>query len=344
MMLPIGMAVVSMVTHLRDGRTDTNFATALMLGIAYASSIGSVSTIIGTPPNAFMVGYLADNHDIAIGFGQWMLVGVPLAVVFLVLAWFVLTRLVYPPAISRIPGGRDLVRRELRDMGPVSRGEWTVLAVFVGAAFCWIVVPLLADTATVGEALPWLGRVSDAGIAMLAAVLLFVIPVDGRRGTAALDWDTAVQLPWGILLLFGGGLSLSSQFEATGLSEWIGERVGLLSAVPGWVLILTVALLVLLLTELTSNTATATIFVPILAGVALGMGLDVLTLVVPAALAASLAFMLPVATPPNAIAFGSGYLRIGQMVRAGLWLNIIAVVLTMAVMYTVAAWVFSLSL
>ncbi|MFD0773730.1 SLC13 family permease [Streptomonospora algeriensis] len=342
MMLPIGLSVLGLVNQLGEGKGDANFATALMLGIAYSASIGSVSTLIGTPPNAFMAGYLSQNHGIEVGFGQWMLVGLPLAAVFLVVAWLLLTRVIYPPGISELPGGRQLIRDQLHEMGPMSRGEWTVLTVFVCAAAAWVLVPLMADTAAIADALPWLADISDAGIAMAVAVALFLIPVKPREGVAALDWQTALQLPWGILLLFGGGISLSVQFEESGLSSWIGERVGLLSAVPAWVVVLIVAALVLLLTELTSNTATANIFLPVLAGVAVGLNLDIMLLVVPAALAASLAFMLPVATPPNAIAFGSGYIRIGQMVRAGVWLNICSVVLIMGTMYGIAYWVFSM--
>ncbi|GAB3439720.1 DASS family sodium-coupled anion symporter [Streptomonospora sediminis] len=342
MMLPIGLSVLGLVNQLGDGKGDANFATALMLGIAYSASIGSVATLIGTPPNAFMAGYLSQTHQIEVGFGQWMMVGLPLAAVFLVVAWLVLTRLVYPPGIRTLPGGRRLVLDQLHEMGPMSRGEWTVLAVFVCAAASWVGIPLLADTALIGDALPWLANISDAGIAMAVAVALFLIPVKPRKGVAALDWPTALELPWGILLLFGGGIALSVQFEESGLSNWIGERVGLLSGVPAWLIVLIVVALVLLLTELTSNTATANIFIPVLAGVAVGLGMDIMLLVVPAALAASLAFMLPVATPPNAIAFGSGYIRIGQMVKAGIWLNAIAVVLIMAAMYGIAFWVFSL--
>ncbi|ASU82099.1 anion transporter [Nocardiopsis gilva YIM 90087] len=338
MMLPIGAAVIAMVAQLRDGRTDPNFATALMLGIAYSSSIGSVSTLIGTPPNALMVGYLAENHGITIGFGQWMMVGLPLAAVFLVLTWVVLTKLVFPPRVEAFTegaDGRELIRSELRAMGPVSRGEFLVLLVFVGAALAWVFVPLLADS-PVGATLPWLGSISDAGIAMAVAVLLFVIPVDRRMSARLLDWESVTKLPWGILLLFGGGLSLSTQFGESGLSEWIGAGVGALSTVPVWVLVLAVAALVLLLTELTSNTATAATFLPVMGGVAVGMGMDVMTLIVPAVLASSLAFMLPVATPPNAIVFGSGHVTIAQMMRGGIWLNLIALFLILVVMYGIA--------
>ncbi|NED97786.1 DASS family sodium-coupled anion symporter [Phytoactinopolyspora alkaliphila] len=344
MMLPIGLSVLALVMQVGDGKGDTNFATALMLGIAYSASIGSVSTLIGTPPNALMRGYLSENHGITIGFGQWMAVGVPLAAVFLFIAWLILTRVVYPPKIKELAGGRELIRSELHKLGPISRGEWTVLAVFVAAALSWVVIPLAADNESIAGALPWLDNISDGGIAMAVAVALFLIPVDGKKGIAALDWDTAVKLPWGILILFGGGLSLSSQFSGSGLSAWIGERVGGLDALPVWVLILTITALVLLLTELTSNTATAAVFLPIMGGVAVGLGMDVMALVVPTALAATLAFMLPVATPPNAIAFGSGHVTIAQMIRGGVWLNVVSLVLVLFAMYGLATWVFGLSL
>jgi sodium-dependent dicarboxylate transporter 2/3/5 len=344
MMLPIGLSVLALVVQVGDGKGDTNFATALMLGIAYSASIGSVSTLIGTPPNALMRGYLSENHGITIGFGQWMAVGVPLALVFLFVAWLLLTRMVYPPKIKELAGGRDLIRAELHKLGPISRGEWTVLAVFVAAALSWVFIPLAADNEAIADAMPWLGNISDGGIAMAVAVALFLIPVDGKKGIAALDWDTAVKLPWGILILFGGGLSLSSQFSGSGLSAWIGERVGGLGDIPVWALILAITALVLLLTELTSNTATAAVFLPIMGGVAVGLGLDVMVLVIPTALAATLAFMLPVATPPNAIAFGSGYVTIGQMIRGGIWLNTVSLVLVLLAMYGLAGWVFGLSL
>ncbi|GAA1112844.1 SLC13 family permease [Nocardiopsis composta] len=343
MMLPIGVAVIGMVAQLRDGKTDPNFATALMLGIAYSSSIGSVATLIGTPPNALMAAYLAEEQGIRIGFGQWMMVGLPLAAVFLVIAWFVLTKVVFPPAIKKLEGGRELIRGELRAMGPASTAEKLVLLVFVCAAAAWVGIPLLAE-GPVGAALPWLAQISDAGIAMTVAVVLFIIPAGGGRRTRLLDWDTAVQLPWGILLLFGGGLSLSAQFSDTGLSEWIGQMVGGLAGIPVWLLVLIVAALVLLLTELTSNTATAATFLPVMGGVAVGMNMDVMVLIVPAIIAATMAFMLPVGTPPNAIVFGSGHVTIQQMMRGGLILNLVALVLIMALMYTIAGQVLGFTL
>ena len=341
MMLPVGLSVIAVIAQFRGGRTDANFATALMLGIAYAASIGSVSTLIGTPPNVLMVGYLSETHGIHIGFGQWMMAGVPLAVVFMLVAWFVLTR-VFPPQIKKVEGAQELIREELAKLGAMSRGEKLVLAIFFFAAISWIFAPMLADIDAVANVAPWLGDVTDAGIAMTVAVLLFLVPVDKR--TPLMDWDTAVKLPWGILLLFGGGLAISAQFTDSGLSEWVGNQVAFLSGVPVWVLILAVAALVLFLTELTSNTATAATFLPIMGGVALGMDIDVLGLVVPVALAATMAFMLPVATPPNAIAFGSGYVKIGEMIKGGLWLNLVALLAIVGTMYGLMTWALGISL
>ena len=340
MMLPVGLSVIALIAQFRGGRTDANFATALMLGIAYSSSIGSVATLIGTPPNVLMVGYLA-TQDIHIGFGQWMMAGVPLAVVFMFIAWFVLTR-VFRPKVKRVEGAQELIREELGKMGPMSRGEKLVLAVFAFAALSWIFVPMLADMGAVANAAPWLGNVSDAGIAMTVAVLLFVLPVDRR--TPLMEWDTAVKLPWGVLLLFGGGLAISAQFTDSGLSMWVGNQVSFLSGVPTWLLILVVAAVVLFLTELTSNTATAATFLPIMGGVAMGMEIDQLALVVPVALAATMAFMLPVATPPNAIAFGSGFVKIGEMIKGGLWLNMTALLLILGTMYGLMTWALGVSL
>ena len=310
----------------------SNFGTALMLGIAYAASIGSLSTIIGTPPNTLMVGYLADAHGIEIGFGQWMLVGVPLAVVLLALCWFLLTKLLFKPEISEIPGGKELINGELRKLGPMSSGEKRVLAIFVLAALSWVFVPVFFDPAPI----------SDSGIAMAVGLLLFFCPAGAERGVRLLDWDSAVKLPWGVLLLFGGGLALSSQFSSSGLTEWIGTQAETLGGLPVVLVVLVMAGGILLLTELTSNTATAATFLPVAGGVAMGLGIDPMLLAIPVALAATCAFMLPVATPPNAIAFGSGYVTIGQMIRGGIWLNIISVVLITLTTMTLAVWVFGL--
>jgi sodium-dependent dicarboxylate transporter 2/3/5 len=357
MMIPIGVSVLVLVTdinatadlhahpddpdhaehheqRLRDAVIESDFGTALILGIAYAASIGSLATIIGTPPNTLLVGYLREAHGISIGFGQWMLVGLPLAAVFLAIAWALLTKVLFRPEIDDIPGGRRLIDDEIHALGPASTAEKRVAAVFALAATAWVVTPLVWPDST---------PITDAGIAMVAAFLLFVLPAGAQRGVRVLPWHTAEKLPWGVLLLFGGGLALSAQFGSSGLTEWIGEQTAGLGGLPVVLMLVILTAGIIFLTELTSNTATAATFLPVAGGVALGIGVDPLLLAIPVALAATCAFMLPVATPPNAIAFGSGYVTIGQMVRGGLWLNLIGIVLITGVVLTIAAWVFSIA-
>ncbi|WP_165984547.1 DASS family sodium-coupled anion symporter [Streptomyces sp. YIM 98790] len=345
MMLPIGVAVLGLMAQLGDGRRDPNFATALMLGIAYAATIGSLATVIGTPPNTLLRGFVDENLGIRISFFQWMQFGVPLSAVFLVIAWLVLTKVVFRPGTEEVPGGRELIAARRRELGPISRPQWTVLAVFLGAAASWVVFPQLHDV------WPWTQRIDDSVIALVAALLLFTLPVGPQARTRALAWEDTRELPWGILLLFGGGLALSASFSrddgqggTTGLGPWIGERVTGLDAWPVLLFVVAIAVLVLFLTELTSNTATVATFLPIMAGVAGGLGMDPMLLLIPVAVAASCAFMLPVATAPNALVFASGQVTIGQMVRAGVWLNLIGVVLLTLALYTIGIGVFSLRL
>ncbi|MCT1591168.1 SLC13 family permease [Kocuria palustris] len=352
MMLPIGISVLLLVNKTSDAIDDpvdadeeaaatpvkSNFGTALMLGIAYAASIGSLGTIIGTPPNTLLVGYMASEHDVQIGFGQWMIVGVPLAVVLMAACWFLLTKVLFKPEIDEIPGGRKLIDDELAKLGTTSAGERRVLVIFVLAALAWVFVPLVTD---------WVGAdtppITDAGIAMTVGVLLFLLPAGAARGVRLLDWDSALKLPWGVLLLFGGGLALSAQFSSSGLTEWIGDVASGLGGLPVVLLVVLFAAGILFLTELTSNTATAATFLPVAGGIAMGMGMDPLLLAIPVALAATCAFMLPVATPPNAIAYGSGYVSIPQMIKGGIWLNLFGLVLNTAVTMTLAVWVFGIA-
>ncbi|MFC7960771.1 SLC13 family permease [Rhodococcoides kroppenstedtii] len=352
MMIPIGVSVLVLVLDIGaeagvgsdaedasdEPRTSSaesvteavvksNFGTALMLGIAYAASIGSLGTIIGTPPNTLLVGYL-QGEGIDIGFLDWMIAGVPLAVILLVIAWFLLTHVLFRPEIDDIPGGRELIADELGKLGPMATAEKRVAAVFAAAAGSWVAVPLVFDEPPV----------SDAGIALIAAALLFLLPGGSAPGVRLLDWETAVKLPWGVLLLFGGGLALSTQFQRSGLTDWIGSVAAGLDTIPVIALVVVATAATIFLTEITSNTATAATFLPLAGGVALGMGLDPLVLTVPVALAATCAFMLPVATPPNAVSYASGYVTIGQMMRGGLWLNVIAIGLITAFSYTLFAW------
>jgi solute carrier family 13 (sodium-dependent dicarboxylate transporter), member 2/3/5 len=352
MMLPIGLSVLQLAFDRVKGGPDGDdltgagapiFATCLMLGIAYAASIGSLATLIGTPPNLFMAGFVEQSYDISIGFGQWMLVGLPLSVVFLTITYFILTRFVYKIELEEIPGGRELFKTELEKLGPVSRGERIVAVIFTLTALTWVLrEPLTGWDALIGV-LPGLEGLSDAGIGIIAAIALFAIPVDWKHGVFTLDWSTARKLPWGVLLLFGGGLSLAAGVGSSGLDEWIGAQVGAVGFLPIIVLVAIACAAVVYLTELTSNTATAATFLPILGGVALGLDLPPLLLIVPATLAASCAFMMPVATPPNAIVFGSGHITMPQMVKAGFWLNLVGIVLITGLTYTIAAAVLGFS-
>jgi len=356
MMLPIGISVLALVATPAAGsgepgdgpvsdmfadRDTKNFATSLMLSIAFAATIGGLSTLIGSPPNLILAGFAEESLGITIGFADWMKIGVPLSAVFLVIAWLLLTRVIYPTNLTAVVGGRDVLREELDKLGPMSRGEWVVLGVFVSAAVLWVSRESLAGSETVTSLLPFVANLDDAIIAIGAALALFLIPARRERGTTVMtmDWRTAqAGIPWGVLLLFGGGLSLAKAVQETGLSEYIGTQVQGFSVLPVVLMIAAVSLVILLLTELTSNTATAATFLPVLGGVALGLGIDPMLLLVPAAFAATCSFMLPVGTPPNAIVFGSGYVTMGQMVRAGLWLNVIGVVLISAATVLLGEW------
>jgi sodium-dependent dicarboxylate transporter 2/3/5 len=337
MMMPIGLAIIAHVVE--EGKKEGldreidfspdkfAFGLNLMLGIAYAASIGGIATLIGTPPNTILAGYLQKTYGYEITFANWMKVGVPLVLVLLPLCWLWLTRVANPMKLKKVPGGRDMINRELRQMGAMNTGErWTAL-VFLLTALAWIF------RKNIGFLFPDPKMVTDAAIAMTGAILLFLIPINLKKNQFVMDWHWAAKMPWGVLILFGGGLSMAAGFKDTKLADWIGNQVGLLDNAPILVLVIAVTTLIIFLTELTSNTATAAMVMPILSAVAIGLGQSPLLLIVPAAIAASCAFMLPVATPPNAIVFGSGYVSIPQMVKSGFGLNIISIVLSVAVTY-----------
>ncbi len=319
MMMPIALSLAAILPAAGpedDGdRTGQAFGTALMLGTAYAASIGGLATLVGSPPNALLAAYMMQAHGVPVGFAQWLAVGLPVAAAMLPLAWLLLARLLYRLPAAGIAGGSAPIRQQLQALGPVTAAEWRVAAVFGAVALLWIARPVLPAG--------WpAGTLTDPGIAIAGAVLLFALPAGGGRRTALLDWQTARAAPWEILILFGGGLSLAEAVDATGLAGWIGRGLALLEAWPALALVAAVAALVILLTELTSNTATTAAFLPVLGAVAGQAGLAPVELAVPAALAATCAFMLPVATPPNAIVYGSGRVSIPQMMRAGLLLNL----------------------
>ena len=318
------------------------FGVALVLSVAWSASIGGLGTLLGSPPNAIVSGYISSELGKDIGFAQWMMLGVPIVVVFLAIAWLLITRVMFRFKLDSIPGGAQLIEDQIAELGPTSRGEKVVLAVFATAAFFWIVPGVLSNIGSLGEQQPWLGGFDDTVIAITAGLVMFLIPGDDDF-RMTLEWQDAEDgLPWGVLLLFGGGLSLAGAVAATGLDEWFGTQVSGLEALPIVLLLASVVALVLLLTEVTSNTATAATFIPVLGGVAVGIGVDPTTLLIPAALAATCAFMLPVGTPPNAIVFGSGAVRISEMARGGAVLNVVGVLLI--TLFTVAIGPFALDL
>ncbi len=325
MLLPVGLSVVELLRrHVADDDEVAQselarFATGLMLGIAYAASIGGLGTLIGSPPNLVLANYARAELGIELTMLDWMQVGIPLVAILLPLTWLYLTRLVFPVRLDVPAAVRTEIRAELGELGRMSRGERIVLVVFVTTALCWIFRPQVV-------ALTGLEGLSDALIGMAGALALFLIPVDLRRGVFALDWDTAQRLPWGVLLLFGGGLSLAAAISANGVDAWLASGFSGLHGVKAlWVLVAATTL-VIFLTELSSNTAVANTFIPILAAAAIGLGIEPMPVLFAAALAATCAFMLPVATPPNAIVFASGMVGIGQMMRAGFGLNLLAIV------------------
>lgn len=347
MMLPIALSVVALLQG-KVGEGGANFGVALMLGIAYAASMGGLSTLVGTPPNAFLAAFLkesiAEPYQTEISFAKWLLFGVPVTLCMLPLAWFVLTKWLYRTPTTDIEGGRELINREYAALGKMNWGEKVTLIVFACTGLAWIAVPLIRRYLVHGLeflqnkldlAMPLelargfvdqLSGVSDPGVAMVAALLLFVVPSRTGEGGGVMNWETALKMPWDILILFGGGMSLAAAVKKTGVAEFIGAQAGYLAGAPMLVLILLVVTAVILLTELTSNLATTATLLPVFAALAPGLGVHPYLLVFTATIAASCAFMMPVATPPNAIVFGSRLLTIPQMVKAGIWMNLAGII------------------
>lgn len=320
MMLPIAQCIIGLKKQHSESKSD-GFAKALLLGIAYAASIGGIATLIGSPPNALLAGYLQKSYDISLGFSEWMLMGLPLSLVMLVVTWILLGKVLYrlDDASCENKTMSEACAKMLKDCGPMSKQEKLVLLIFVSVALSWIFRPLI--TQLTGLAL------DDTTIAILGVLALFMVPTDLKGGRGVLAWEDAKKIPWGILLLFGGGLSLADQIQNTGLAEFIASAVAGVSASaqPLLVLIMVVTVIVFL-TEVTSNTATAAGFIPLLGPIALALGGSLAPLLIGTTLGVSFAFMMPVATPPNSIVFSSGDLKIKDMMRAGFFLNILSIV------------------
>lgn len=327
MMMPIALAVINQTADFLSKQNNTQidtrpghfrFGMALMLGVAYASSIGGVATIIGTPPNTILVGFLEKTYGQQISFASWMAFAAPLSAIMLLLTWVYLVKIALPPEIKELPGGKALIYDEIGRLGKISSAEKMILVVFILVAAAWI----LRGFITIGSQM-----MHDATIAIIGALLLFVIPVDFKKGEFLMDWRAAVKVPWDIILLFGGGLAIADGFMQTGLAGWIGQQLSLLQGAGYFSIIFVIVLLTIFLTEVTSNTAVAAMMIPITASIAIASAIHPFGPIFGACIAASYAFMLPVATPPNAIVFGARYITIPTMARTGFALNILGTIL-----------------
>ena len=326
MMLPIGVAIIK---QLKDNpasleNENTIFGKALMLGIAYSASIGGIATLIGTPPNLVMAGVISEIYNYEITFFKWFIFGFPISIILLFFCWYYITRVAYVFNQREFPGGRSEVNRLKNDLGPISYEEKIIAIIFALAGFCWITRSFLLQSI-----LPVL---DDTIIAISFGLILFVIPSKAKTNTL-LNWKDTIQLPWGVIILFGGGMAIAKAFEISGLAIWLGELMTTLNALPFFILIIFLIAAVNFLTEITSNLATTAMILPVLASLAYEIGVHPFGIMIGAAVAASCAFMLPVATPPNAIVFGSGYLKIPDMVSRGIILNVFSIILIAVMVY-----------
>ncbi len=338
MMLPIALSVIGLLTENRiaNGNSDkaadmTNFSKTIMLGIAYAASLGGMATLIGTPPNVVFKGYMVKNgYDV--NFFDWMLVGVPLMVVLLMLTYFVNVKIIFPNKLGKFEGAKALIDGELAALGKPSKAEKRVFWIFACTVVLWISSGFLT------KAFPSL-HLTDDMVAMAAGISLFLVPVNFKQGVFLLDWDNTSKLPWGILLLFGGGLALADSLYKTGLIDLIGNAFHG-SQINRVLFVLALTAATVLLSEAMSNVALVVVFLPVVAGIAQGAGIEPILLAVPMTLAASCGFMLPMATPPNAIVFGSGHLKVVDMVKSGFWLDILSILVIALFAETIVLWVF----
>ena len=320
-MLPIAMSVIHLLIKDEDGFTakDRNFALSVMLGIAFSANAGGIATVIGTPPNSVLIGLLENEYNIQISFLRWMTIGLPFSILMIGISYLVLVKWMFPCKGLSFGASRGVIRDELRKLGPASRHEKMVLVIFGITVFLWIFRTLI------NELIPGLG-LTDTAISMFGAIALFTFPYNLKKGEFILVWEDTSRLAWGILILFGGGLALARGMSASGLVDLVSTAIASseISILFTAVLLIT---LMLFMTELMSNVALVAVLAPVVAGIAIGLEIPMLHLLIPVTIASSCAFMLPMATPPNAIVFASGYIRVHQMARAGFILNIISIIL-----------------
>lgn len=338
MMLPIALSVIDLIraqTPLDQamGKQERNFALGLLLSIGYAASIGGIATIIGTPPNVVFAGFVKQFYHHDLNFSKWMLVGVPVSMITLLACYWIITRLLFPNRMTRVEGSDALIHTKIQELGSWRREEKLVSMVFVITSLLWILqVPLNQ----------WLGTaaLNDTNIAIAGGLAMFLVPTDLRSYTFLLDWETTQRLPWSILILFGGGICLAKGMEVTGIVKWIGDMAAQQSSMGPLALVFVLTAISLVLTEFMSNVALVTIFVPVVFGIANGTGINPMVVGMPVTFAASCAFMFPISTPPNAIVFSSGYIRMKDMVRAGLVLDLVSLAIIMGATATIIQWVY----
>lgn len=335
MMLPIALSVIDLLQEKQEmaGEGYRKFALGLMLCIAYSANVGGTATIIGTPPNVVFVGYMKQFYNQDIEFGRWLFVGLPVCLSLLLITYFLITRVLFPHRLHKLSGSDSLIHDKLKELGPMSRAEKLVAAVFFLTASCWIFQSQI--NAFLG------GKYLDNTIvAMAGGLLMFIIPIHIRKQEHLLDWKSTERLPWGILLLFGGGLCLAKGMERTGIVELVGEKIAGEGDLSLWLLILLLTGFALFMTEVMSNVALTVIFIPVVLGIARSLDIEPLYLAIPVTLATSCAFMMPISTPPNAVVFSSSYIKISDMVKAGFLLNIISVLVLLLVALTIVRWVY----
>ena len=329
MLLPIALSVTELMQEQsNDESLNRRFRLLLMLGIAYAANIGGTMTLIGTPPNIVFAGYYLQAYGKDFPFAQWFVYGLPTGGLLLFLTYNLLTKIVYPIRGGEVDGVRELIAKKWKELGPMTKPERLVLMVFALTVFLWIFASALNDL--MGQ------RVfNNTNIAMLGGILMFTVPVDFKKGEFILDWESTKKLPWGILLLFGGGLTMAKGLDTAGIIDVIGNYVA--NNVTASPLLLTLALtaVALFATEIMSNVALVTVLLPVVLGIGEKTGVDPLLLAIPVTLAASCAFMMPISTPPNAVVYSSGYVSVRQMMKAGFWLNLISILVIVGVVYVV---------
>lgn len=334
MMLPIALSITSLLgTGESDDKGTRRFALSLMIGIAYAANIGGTATIIGTPPNVAWVGFMSDLAGVEIEFGKYLIVGLPICLIMLFIAYFLLTRLLYPSKINQLSGSAKVIDDQLKELGPLSRAEKLVTAIFVLTALSWILRSNINH---------WIGTnlLNDTVIAIAGGTLMFITPLRLKEGVFLMKWEATQRLPWGILLLFGGGMSLARAMESANIVQDVGDAIAGSGGANPLLLIIGLTAFMLFMTEVMSNIALTVIFIPVVLGIANSMGMNPIYLSLPVTLAASYAFMMPISTPPNAIVFSSGMIRMKDMIRSGFLLNIIAILLLALLSQTLIAWVY----